>query len=250
MIKLTISSPNTCALCEFSPTSLLYFDGTELWVEAYDNFTEYLTPEDAAAAALAIDPSYDVNNILGPLTLEPVNVSESPVTALYGTSVTLNSEYSCTDLTATVTYQWSGPDGNPIAGATSSSYTLTDALSFSAGTYTCAVSASNPDGQTGAAGGSFELIVIEPAATFNLTRSSTNIASGFITALRGFSLSDCSLYLVESGVTITYDALTNGFETTGGELGTLPQTFEIFINGAFARSFTLPALDGTYSFHL
>jgi hypothetical protein len=187
---------------------------------------------------------------LPPLTLTAVNVSDSFQFVEYGATVVFNCEYSCDDVTATVTYQWSDPDGSPITGATSSSYTIPNALTLSQGLYTCAVSASNPDGQIGSVDGSFELIVVEPAATFNLTRSSTNIASGFITAFRGFNVSDCSLYLVESATTITYDPLTNGFETTGGELGSGEKTFEIFINGAFVRSFTLPSGDGTYSFHL
>lgn len=249
MQTFTVTSPNTCGLSVIG-TEIVYIQAEGLVTFAPDSaaFTEYATPADAAAAALAINPSYDLNNIYGPLVLTQVNVSESEVSASYGDSVTFDCEYSCDDATATVTYQWSGPDGNPIAGATSSSYTLTDALSFSAGTYTCAVTASNPDGQSGSASGSFALEVSEPHAQFYLTRTATNITDGFFNASTGFDQDLASIYLVDDALDVVYDAAGDGFKTTGGQLGTGAQTFEFRISGAFVKSFTLPVGNGTYTF--
>ena len=94
---------------------------------------------------------------LPPLTLEPVNVSDSSLSVYVGSSITIHCEYSCGD--CEVVYQWLNPGGLVIAGATSSSLTLSNLTEKLDGTYTCNVSASNEKGQTGSASGSFKVTV-------------------------------------------------------------------------------------------
>lgn len=164
-MSYTITSPNTCALleCVFPDfNSLTYVEGEGANVypssaSTADTFTEYLTPEDAAAAAILINPDYNVNQILGSLTLDPVNVSNPEQSAYIGTDLTLNCEYSCGD--CTVVYEWLNPGGLPIPGATTSSLTLSNLTEKLDGVYTCNASARNAKGQTGFASGSFKVTV-------------------------------------------------------------------------------------------
>lgn len=249
MQTFTVTPPNTCGLSVVG-SSVVYIETAGRTTYAPDAavFTEYLTPEDALTAALLIDPAYDSNIILGPLTLEPVNVSDSPVSALYGTSPTLNSEYSCTDPTATVTYLWKGPDGVVIGGATSSSYTISNVIPENAGTYTCEVLATKANGQTGSAESQIELTVTNLKARFTLTRSGSNISAGSFLFSSGFTTTDSSIYLIDDNLNVPFNPVGNGFETSSNELSTVDQYFDFRVNGTFVQNFTLPAPDGTYTF--
>jgi hypothetical protein len=161
MQTFTVTSPNTCGL-SVTGAEIIYIQAAGLVTFAPDTavFSEYLTPDDAAAAALVINPSYDLNNIYGPLALTPVNVSPSEVSAYEGANVTLHCEYSCED--ASVSYQWTNPGGLLIPGATGPILTIGNITPIYDGTYTCAVSASNEKGQTGSASGTFKVTVFPP----------------------------------------------------------------------------------------
>lgn len=161
MKEYTVTSPNTCGLV-ILPTGIVYISTVGAITFAPDDstFEEFLTADDAAARAKELDPSYDVNNIYGPLTLTAVNVSTSPVSAYEGATVTLHCEYSCGD--NEVVYEWLNPGGLLIPGATGSSLTIGNITPIYDGTYTCQVSASNEKGQTGSASGSFKVTVFPP----------------------------------------------------------------------------------------
>ena len=158
MKEFTVTSPNTCGLV-ILPTGLVFVNVAGALTFAPDTatFEEFLTADDAAARAVELDPSYDLNNIYGPLALTPVNVSDSNEPAYTGTDLTLHCEYSCED--AEVSYQWLNPGGLVIPSATTSAFTLSNLTEKLDGTYTCAVSASNAKGQIGSATGSFAVTV-------------------------------------------------------------------------------------------
>ena len=163
MHTYTVQPPNTCGLV-ILPTGIVYIGtvGANTFAPDDSTFEEFLTQDAAAARAKELDPSYDVNNIYGPLILEPVNISDSTQNAYVGDSLVLNCEYSCGD--CTVEYQWLNPGGLPIPGATASSLTLNNLTEKLDGTYTCNASASNEKGQTGSASGSFK-VTVYPAIT-------------------------------------------------------------------------------------
>lgn len=163
MKTYTITSPNTCALV-VRDAGLAYVGTPDSVTFAPDDstFEEFLTADEAAARAVEIDPTYNVNNIYGALVLDPVNVSDNNQSAYTGTSLTLNCEYACGD--CEVVYQWLNPGGLPIPGATLPSLTLSNLTEKLDGTYTCNASAQNEKGQTGSASGSFK-VTVYPAIT-------------------------------------------------------------------------------------
>jgi hypothetical protein len=215
MQTLTVTSPNTCGLSVIG-TDIVYIQAAGLLTFAPDTatFSEYLTPEDAAAAALVIDPSYDVNNIFGPLTLTPVNVTESPITAIVGAEVAIDCEYECSDPAATVSYQWS-LNGTEIPGAHESTLELSNVSEAYAGDYTCAVSASNAQGQTGSASASFTLTVNpapQPSGVLNTGRSGAgpqDLAPSYFPSLSnmpaGVTEADLELYIPGTNTVIPYN---------------------------------------------
>ena len=158
MHTYTVQPPNTCGLV-ILPTGIVYIGtaGANTFAPDDSTFEEFLTADDAAARAVEIDPTYNVNMILGDLTLEPVNISDGNQNAYVGDSLVLNCEYSCGD--CVVSYEWLNPGGLPIPGATGSSLTLNNLTEKLDGVYTCNASASNEKGQTGSAGGSFKVTV-------------------------------------------------------------------------------------------
>lgn len=158
MKTYTVTSPNTCGLIIYEGNAVYTgVVGGVSFAPDDSTFEEFLTADDAAARAKELDPAYDVNDIYGPLNLEPVNISNSNQSAYVGDSLTLNCEYSCGD--CTVAYEWLNPGGLPIPGATGSSLTLSNLTENLDGTYTCNASASNAKGQTGSSGGSFKVTV-------------------------------------------------------------------------------------------
>ena len=161
MKEYTVTSPNTCGLV-ILPAGIAYVGTVGAITSTSDDstFEEFLTQDDAAARAVEIDPSYNVNTIYGRLVLTPVNVSADEISAYEGATVTLHCEYACAD--ATVTYKWLNPGNLPIPGATTSELTIGNITPIYDGTYTCQVSASNAKGQTGSAGGSFKVTVFPP----------------------------------------------------------------------------------------
>ena len=161
MKEFTITSPNTCGLV-VRPAGLAYVStvGATTFAPDDSTFEEFLTADDAAARAKELDPSYDVNNIYGALTLTPVEVSSPEQSAYEGATVTLHCEYACED--ASVSYEWKNPGGLVIPGATTSQLVIGNITPIYDGTYTCAVSASNAKGQTGSASGSFKVTVFPP----------------------------------------------------------------------------------------
>lgn len=115
----------------------------------FDTFEAFETPEEAAARAIEIDPSFDTSGILGPIELTAVNVTESPLQVADGADVTLNAEYSAPG-DATITYQWFYKEIE-LSGATSSSISLSNVTEQVAGLYSCKVSAVNSKNQSGLA---------------------------------------------------------------------------------------------------
>lgn len=177
MAELQLTSPNTCAVIDlgFAPgpelTPVVYIPentgyNAKIGVpDSYSSFQEFDNPQDALVAALAIDPSFDVNQIFGPLGLDPVNVSDPEVSAYAGDPLTLNCEYSCGD--CEVKYKWLNPGGLVIPGATSSTLTFSNLVGELAGVYTCNASAQNEKGQTGIVSNRFKVTVypaISPVA--------------------------------------------------------------------------------------
>lgn len=158
MKNYTVEPPNTCGLV-ILPNGLVYVGvvGADTGAPDYTTFEEFLTQDAAAERAKEIDPSYDVNIILGPLTLIPVNISPPEEPAYVGDTLVLNCEYACGD--CEVVYEWLNPGGLPIPGATSSSLTLSNLTEKLDGVYTCNATASNEKGQTGSASGSFKVTV-------------------------------------------------------------------------------------------
>jgi hypothetical protein len=166
MKEFTITPPNTCGLV-VRPAGLVYVStvGATTFAPDDSTFEEFLTADDAAARAKELDPSYDVNNIYGPLALTPVNVSPYEESRYAGDSVTLHCEYACEG--AEVAYEWKNPGELVIPGATSSHLTLNNLTEKMDGVYTCNVSASNAKGQTGSTADAFTVTVypaIEPGA--------------------------------------------------------------------------------------
>jgi len=249
MQVFTVTSPNTCGLIEIDG-GLTYVSvvGSETYTVDSATFTQYLTPEDALTAALLIEPSFSPNTILGMLQLSPVNLSSQEISATYGSSVTFDCEYECSDPTATITYQWKDFSGTDIPGATSSSYTLTGVSPAMEGTYDCAVSASNPAGQTGAAYYGINLKVSEIRGQFTLTRSGNNITTGLFSLLSGFSATSATIEVPSASLTISYDPV-DGFKTTGSPLLAVDQAAELFIGDAFVKSITIHPVDGTFNYN-
>jgi hypothetical protein len=216
MQTFTITSPNTCGLSVIG-TDIVYvgFAGAVTFAPDTASFSEYLTPEDAAAAAIAINPAYDLNIIFGPLELVPVTVSDSTQAAYAGDSLTLTCEYECTDPAATVTYQWLRGE-TEIPGATESSLSLDNLSEVYAGTYNCQVSASNPTGQTGSASDAFTLTVNpapEPSGVLNTGRSGLgpqDLAPSYFPSLSnlpaGVTEAQLELYIPGTDTVIPYDA--------------------------------------------
>lgn len=160
MTDLHLTPPNTCALILVGSTIYYVETSPETNIgapEGYTSFEQFLTPDDALVRAKEIDPAYNANAILGPLLLDPENVSPAAVSVNEGDTVTLNGDYSCEG--ATITYQWYiGP--TPLEGATSSSLTLQNVTSKNATNYTCSAQAVNAKGQTGGAGNSVFVNVV------------------------------------------------------------------------------------------
>lgn len=156
-----ITPPNTCCLVESPSGSIIYTQNFSGPIEATDDatFEEFLTPEDALARAKEIDPNYDANNILGPLTVTLVSTSDLTPTVIAGNDITMSMEAECPE--ASVTYLWKDPDYQIIPGATGSSLTLSKVTSQQAGTYTGIGYAQNAIGQSGTAVAQFNLTVVE-----------------------------------------------------------------------------------------
>jgi hypothetical protein len=251
MADYTITSPNTCALSVGPDNSIAYAQGEGVIVGTPDGrvFTEYLTPDDAAAAALAINPSYDVNNIYGPLALIPVTISDPSQSVTYGASVTLDCEYECTDPAATVTYEWLNSSGATVG--TSSSLTISGVTQLTEGTYTCNVSASKANGQTGSATGTFSVTTAIPTGQFYLTRNANNISTGNYNVANNLDPATTELYFPADDLTVPYlvdiETGVGEFKTVGNPLSSGAQEFDLRINGEYFASFTLGASNGTHT---
>jgi hypothetical protein len=206
--------PNICAFVT-DGTNVIYAagEGVKFYTQTGNSFQEFTTVEDAAQAALVIDPSYDTSGILGPLDLTPVNVTESPITAINGSEVAIDCEYECSDPAATVTYQWS-LNGTEIPGAQESTLDLSNVSEAYAGDYTCTVSATNAQGQTGTATGTFTLTVIpapKPSGVINTGRSGAgpqDLAPSYFPSLSnmpaGVTEADLELYIPGTNTVIPY----------------------------------------------
>jgi len=228
-----ITLPNTCALTLGPNMSYEEADpAAKVWPPASQTgFEEFLTAQDAATRAVEIDPTFNGNLILGPLDLQPVDVSSAETDAFVGQSVVINSEYECTDLTATVTYSWSGPTGD--LGITTSSLSFDNLSEDYSGTYICTVSASNPVNQTGEVVNFFTLTVTpapNPSGVINTGRSGASVndlAPSYFPTLNnlpaGATEADLELYVPGTDTVISYnpelpepfkfDSLGNCFNT-------------------------------------
>jgi hypothetical protein len=162
---LQLTPPNTCALI-YAGTKITYVAteySAKIWpFDGYTDFEQFVLPEDAAVRALEIDPDFDTTCILGPLTLNPVNVSNPQEEAVSGYDLTLYSEYSCPD--SILTYQWIDANGEDLPGETANSITFSNISRDEAGIYACNVTAVNVKGQRGNYQSAFTVIVV-PALT-------------------------------------------------------------------------------------
>lgn len=215
MITLTVTPPNTCGLGLFPSGLILYIPEAGGATLAPDGTTleEFLTPEEALARALEIDPSYNPNNILGPLQVFLSAAYENPVVGYLSQSVTIDSESVCSDPSATLTYAWQSPFGN--LGVTSPSITMENLSESYNGTYTCSVSAVNPQGQTGEATFEFNLTVVPaptPSGVINTGRSGLgelDLAPSYFTTLQnmpaGVTETQLELYVPGTDTVIPYN---------------------------------------------
>jgi hypothetical protein len=170
---------------------------------------------DAVEEALVIDPSYNTTSVLGPLEFTPVNVSDPQESATPGSAVVLNSEYSCSDPTATISYQWSF-NGSDIPGSTESSLSLDNASEAYAGTYECVVSAANSLNQNGSVTTGITLTVNpapEPSGVINTGRSGDgpqDLAPSYFASLSnmpaGVTEPQLELYIPGTDTVIPYNA--------------------------------------------
>jgi hypothetical protein len=125
---------------------------------------ESFTPEEVALYELVpdeVEPGWfkeSGGTIVAPIDLTPVNVSDinEPVYDNVA-SLTLNSEYSCTN--CTLSYVWRNPGGLLISDATTSSLIFNSVTAEMSGTYSCSISASRTNGQTAPAEQLFNLRV-------------------------------------------------------------------------------------------
>jgi hypothetical protein len=224
MIELVISPPNVCCLVVY-PESIQYYEGegiTYYVQEGFSSLTEYTTKQAAAEAALAIDPSYNGNIILGELTLNPINVSPPEETAFFGSDVTLSCEYECTDSTATVAYQWY-LNGSEIPGTGGSTLELSNVSTVYSGNYACYVSATTSFNQTGEASATFALTTAPaptPSGVINTGRSGAgplDLAPSYFPSLSnlpaGVTEADLELYIPGTDTVIPYnDSLPEPFK--------------------------------------
>jgi hypothetical protein len=181
----------------------------------YTGFEEFVTPAEAAARAVEINPAYDTSLILGSLTLDPVNVSDPLETAYIGANLTLDCEYECTDPSATVTYSWSGPTGD--LGVGGSSLILDNVSEAYSGIYMCTVIATNSLNQSGASGNQFLITITpapapQPSGVLNTGRSGAgpqDLAPSYFPSLSnmpaGVTEADLELYIPGTNTVIPYN---------------------------------------------
>jgi hypothetical protein len=89
----------------------------------------------ATGAAIAVDPSIPVPDLLPPPTAPAITTPPANATVFTGTSTTFTVVATGT---APLTYQWNKA-GKPIAGATNASYTIASPTTTDAGSYTVTV---------------------------------------------------------------------------------------------------------------
>lgn len=215
--EYTLTSPNICGLLT-GGTELGYISPTagpnaKILTSSYTGFEEFETVEEAATRAVEIDPTFNTNEILGPLVLEADNVTSSPISAFAGSDLEIDCAYTCTDPTATVTYAWSGPTGS--LGITTSSLLLDNLTENYSGEYTCVVSASNASNQTGTETVNFDLTVEpapEPSGVINTGRSGASaldLAPSYFPTLNnmpgGATEADLELYVPGTDTIISYN---------------------------------------------
>ena len=250
MQTFTITSPNTCGLCVIG-TNIGYVGsvGSVTYAPDTATFSEYLTPEDAAAAALVIDPSYDTSNIFGPIPYT-VDTETGSGDYLYGDNVTLEYVVSSTLAGTTIAYQWYDEGNLALPGQTSSTLNLGGASTTIEGSYTCIATLTATDGSNRVAttSGSFSVTAYPVVGEFTLTRSGNNITTGLFSHIRGFVAATATIEVPAIPLTISYDPV-DGFKTTGSPLLALDQVAELYINGEFVRTFTVHAVDGTFSYN-
>lgn len=213
---LQITLPNICGLI-VNGTTVTYVEGSPtakiFTPPGYSAFEEFEEKTDAALRAIEIDPNYSTDGILGFLVLDPTNLSPGAQEISVGANITLNSEYECTDPTATITYSWSGPTGN--LGVTASSLTFDNVTDAYAGIYTCVVTASNPLNQSGTVSNSFTFTVIpapEPSGVLNTGRSGASpqdLAPSYFPSLSnlpaGVTEAQLELYIPGTDTVIPYN---------------------------------------------
>ena len=141
MQTFTVTAPNTCGLSVIG-TDIVYIStaGSLTFAPDTATFSEHLTAQDAADAALVVNASYDCTDILGGFTEVVTASNEGYIPAALGDNVTFNCDIDYAENPGdSGTYVWKDPDGFTIAGATTSSYTVTGVDASKLGTYTCTV---------------------------------------------------------------------------------------------------------------
>lgn len=249
MQTFTITSPNTCALVVVGP-NISYVEAdpaAEIFASDSATFTEYLTSQDAAAAALVINPSYNTSIILGPIPYT-VDTETGSGDYFYGDTVTLDFVVSSSLAGTVITYQWYDEGGLAIPGETSSSLSLGNASSLIAGGYSCEATLVSTDGRTQTAGATFSVTVYPVVGSFSLTRSGNNLTSGLFTYVKGFTATTAILKVPSSSLIINYDS-ADGFKTTGSPLTAGDHAAQLFIGDAFVTSITIYAGNGTYNYN-
>jgi hypothetical protein len=130
--------------------------------DSFDEFFQYETKEACLEKALSIDPSFSKDTIYGPISLEVVDKSPSPVSGYLNQQVVLFVECTSPDPGVTLTYQWFDPANNPIPTATSSVFTFTPTSTQFSGVYRCLCSASGQHNWTGSLNNYITVKLLEP----------------------------------------------------------------------------------------
>ena len=183
----TYSGSNTCGLLLDLAAPVFKVQYVEpgvvkIYAPDHKTFEQFATKEDAAVRARAVQPNFDLNEIFGTFSIEPLNVtgfniagrettgdiygtpvpdrdpyeSTVDVATFEGTAITINSEYTYSS--GVLTYAWS-KDGHPIPNATNSSLVFSNPVTEMSGIYTCHVIGTASNGSTGEAINRFNLTV-------------------------------------------------------------------------------------------
>lgn len=248
MKTVTITPPNNCGL-SVTNSKVLFYNGINVpfYIDDDAVFTEYLTYDDAAAAALSVDPSFNTTKIYGPISYKANEINQGEY--FYGESAVLKFEVNpFISNEYTISYQWTDEGGVDLPGKTSSTLNLGGASSIINGVYFCKSTISSSDGRVEEVKSNpFNVHTYPVSGKFTITRNTTDIIDGPFTFYHGFVDTDVTISIPRLGLIIPFGSDT-GFQTTNAPLESVEYTAELCIKGEFVKSFRIPAESGTFTY--